>query len=123
MSRNPNRMQEATDRLMSRFKLAAAVTVTYMRGSTVITGLVATVGRTPFDISDGQVIIAYESRDYLIAKADLVDADAHQVTPASGYIITDGGRDYEFSIPKPMNVFESIGPNGSVFKIHTKAVT
>ena len=123
MSRNPNRMQEATDRLMSRFKLAAAVTVTYMQGSTVITGLVATVGRTPFDISDGQVIIAYESRDYLIAKADLVDADANQVTPASGDIITDGGRDYEVSIPKPMNVFESIGPNGSVFKIHTKAVT
>jgi hypothetical protein len=122
MARNPNRMQEAVDTLMSKFVQAAAVVITYTHGATVITGLSATVGRTPFEISDGAVMIAYESRDYLIAKADLVYAGA-QLTPASGDRITDGGRVYEVSIPKPLNVFESIGPDGTVFKIHTKAVT
>ena len=120
MTRNPNRMQEATDRLMSRFNLCASVMISYNRGGIVIDWIMATVGRTPFDVVDGPVMIAHESRDYIIAKADLVTADGEQLTPASGDRITEAdGRVYEVSVPKPFNVYESMGPGGSVFKLHT----
>ena len=46
MARNPNRMQEATDRLMSSFQDHASILVAYSRGSTIIAGVKATVGRT-----------------------------------------------------------------------------
>ena len=123
MSRNPNRMQEAVDTLMDKFTQAASIVVTYVQGATTITGLSATVGRTPFEVSSGAVVIAYESRDYIIAKADLVTSNGTPITPKTGDRITDGGRVYEVSIPQPLAVYESIGPNGSVLKIHTKAVT
>jgi hypothetical protein len=123
MSRNPNRMQEATDRLMEKFQQTAAVVISYTNGSTVITGIEATVGRTPFEVMDGAVLIAYESRDYLITKADLVSGGT-QLTPASGDKITEAdGRVYVVSVPKPNYVYESVGPAGTVFKIHTKGLT
>jgi hypothetical protein len=123
MARNPNRMQEATDRLMGKFQQTAGVVVTYTKGSLVLSNVTATVGRTPFDVSDGQVMTAYESRDYLIKKSDLMYLGLH-ITPENGDRITEAsGRVYEVGMPdKSMNVFESIGPDGTVFKIHTKAV-
>ena len=114
MSRNPNRMQEATDRLMGQFQQAASVPVTYTQGTTIITGIKATVGRTPFEVLDGQVAITFESRDYLIAKSDLMG-----LIPQNGDAITEAnGRRYEVLMPKPLNVYESIGPDG----VHALAV-
>jgi hypothetical protein len=119
MTRNQNRMQEATDRLMEKFQRSAAVVITYTRGSTVIADVKATVGRTPFEVVDGGVLIAHESRDYLIDKADLVSGGT-QLTPATGDKITEAdGRAYLASIPKPLNVYESMGPDGTAFKVHT----
>jgi hypothetical protein len=116
-------MQEATDWLMGRFKGYAAITITYSRGGLPLATVSATVGRTPFDILDGGVIIAYESRDYLIDKADLVDSGGAQVTPATGDLITEtNGRVYVVSMPGKMNVYENIGPGGTVFKVHTKGI-
>ena len=114
-----NRMQEAVDMLMEKFQENAAVFITYMRESMVIaSGIKATVGRTPFEVQDGEIWTAFESRDYLLAKEDI------GTEPASGDIIIeeDSGRKYEVSVPKPLFVFESIGPNGSVYKIHTKGL-
>ena len=120
MSRNPNRMQEATDRLMSRFQGSAAVTITYAHGNIAIARIPATVGRTLFEVMDGPVMIAHESRDYIMQKSDLVTADGEQLIPASGDRITEAdGRIYSVSVPKPFNVYESMGPGGTVFKIHT----
>lgn len=113
-------MQEATDRLMARFQGNAAIVVSYARGATTISGISATAGRTPFQLSDGNVVIAYESRDYIINSSDIASLG----NPASGDIVTEAnGRTYEVSIPKPLAVYESIGPAGTVFKIHTKGIT
>ena len=118
--RETNRMQEAVDRLMDRLQEYASVTITYMRGPNVIaSGIRATVGRTPFEVQDGEIWTAFESRDYLLAKEDI------GVEPASADIIIEesNGRKYEVSVPKPLFVFESIGPHGSVYKIHTKGIS
>ena len=122
MTRNPNRMQEAVDVLLGRLQGYATVSITYTRGAQSVT-LLATVGRTPFQVMDGEVVIAYESRDYILPAADLTFDGTTPVKPASGDLISDGGRTYEVTVPKPLNVFESIGPNGSVLKIHTKAIS
>ena len=124
MTRNANRMQEAVDRLSSRFGGYTAVpSITYTRGNDSVIILDATVGRTPFQIVDGDVMIAYESRDYIVPAASLsFDGGTTLVRPAGGDLISDGGRTYEVAVPKPLNVFESIGPGGSVLKIHTKAI-
>lgn len=119
MARDPNRMQEATARLTSRLKSHAAVTVTYSRGATVIEDVSAAVGRTEFEIMQGEAMIAHESRDYLIEKSDLV-AGITQWVPQSGDRITESdGRVYEVSVPRPFHVYESMGPDGTTFKIHT----
>ena len=121
MARNPNRMQENVDRLMVHFSQRASATVTYQRGTLVIRNISATPGRKLFDVFEGDMMIAYESRDYLIKKADLTYLGL-QLTPESGDIIIDNGRSYAVMMPKPHHVYESIGPDGTVFKIHTKAV-
>lgn len=124
MTRVANRMQEATDRLMDRFVSHASILVDYKNGAEEATGVSATVGRTPFEMDDGGVLVAYESRDYILAVADLVDdTTGDPIVPASGATITEQETEKAFSVaaPKGVNVYETIGPNGSVFKIHTKA--
>ncbi len=117
--RNPNRMQEAVDHLKSRFDSHASMVVSYSRGSTVLADIPATTGRTPFNVEEAGVLVAYESRDYMISAADL-----EGLIPASGDLITEAnGNVYVVAVPKPFNVYESIGPDGTVFKIHTKAVS
>jgi len=119
MVRNQNRMQEATNRLMATFQQSASVLITYSDGSVSIPGVKATVSRSPFMVEAGGVMIAHESRDYLVEKTDLI-ANGSQLTPRSGARITEpDGRVYEVAIPKPYNVYENIGPASNVFKIHT----
>lgn len=119
-TRNANRMQEAVETVMARFKDYAGVTITYVNGNQQIAGIVATVGRTPFEVLDGPVMVAHESRDYLIDKADLVTDEGEQWIPVGGHRIVEAdGRVYEVAMPKPFNVYESIGPTGTVLKIHT----
>ena len=123
MTRTANRMTEAVAKLASTFATHAAETVTYTRpgaGGFTLTDLAATIGRTPYEVSDGQVMTVYESRDYLVLAASLVNGSS-AVTPQAGDQITDAdGRVYEVSAPKPSNVYERIGPTGAVVKIHTK---
>jgi hypothetical protein len=114
-------MTEAVARLAGVFAVNASDLITYTQGQTTISDLKATIGRTPFEVMDGEVMIAYESRDYIVSAADMVDGNGDPVIPASGDTITDAdGTVREVSVPKPLNVYESIGPTGAVLKIHTK---
>ena len=118
--RNPNRMQEAANILKNKLREHAVNRVAYSRGTIIIGGVPATVGHQTYDVTDGEVMLAYQNRDYFIAKTDLI-MDETQLYPASGDRITEcDGRVYEVSMPKGLHVFENIGPNDEVFKIHTK---
>jgi hypothetical protein len=115
-------MQEAVDTLIAKFQSSASVLITYSRGAMILADVSATVGRTPYDVMSGEIMTAYESRDYMILKADLISAGV-QIVPASGDLITEAdGRVYEVSVPQGLYLYESIGPSGTVYKIHTKAV-
>ena len=121
MARNANRMQEAVDRLAGTFASIAAVTVTYARGNYTVT-LTATVGRTPYQIEDGGVLTAYESRDYIVKAEDLVLNGAVTLPQSADTVTEADGGIFEVSVPKGLNVFESIGPDSTVLKIHTKGI-
>ena len=115
MTCNPNRMQEAADVLMEQFQQFASVAIVYSRGSTRLPSIQATPGRTFYDVEMGGVLVAVETRDYTMAAVDLGG-----LTPASGDRITEeDGTVYEVSCPKGFNVFERMGPNRTIFKIHT----
>ena len=123
MTRNANRMQEAVDLLMADFQDNAATIVTYSRGAATISGISVTVGRTPYEVMEGEMLVAYESRDYFVKKADLV-ASGVELIPAAGDRITEAnGHIYEVMVPKPFNVYECIGADNSVLKIHTKGLS
>jgi hypothetical protein len=124
MTRNPNRMQEAVDKLMGNFATSASVEIVYSRGTDTTDTITATVGRTPFDLTaPASTRIAFERRDYIL-KAIELDFGSGPVTPASGDIITEAsGRTYEVAADHPRAVFESIGPDSTVLKIHTKAMS
>lgn len=105
--------------LAKRYGQVASITVSYTDGVAALTGIPATVGRTPFDVLEGSVMVAYESRDYII-KAAYLTFNGLQLIPRNGARITEAdGRVYEVSAPQGFNVYESIGPDGTVFKIHT----
>jgi hypothetical protein len=113
-------MAEAVTKLGGVFADHASVTITYSRGASGVGGIPATIGRTFNEISDGQVIVASESRDYILAAALLV-IDGALITPRNGDRITEqSGKVYEVTAPKPLDCFETIGPTDEVIKIHTK---
>jgi hypothetical protein len=122
-ARDPNRMNEAVTKLAGVFADNAGMTITYAQGNVSVT-LTATVGRTPFQVLDGEVMIAYESRDFIVQAADFVNSQGTPIVPASGDTVTDvSGKVYVVAAPKPLNVYESIGQDGTVLSIHTKGVS
>ena len=119
-ARPRNRMIEAVSRLADVFVGNAAITITYTQGDKTVAGIQATVGTQTYDVLDGDVMISYESREYLVRAADLVSG-GQAIVPRGGDRITeDNGKVYEVSVPKPLHVFQSIGPTGAVLKIRTK---
>ena len=120
MTRNPDRMAEAVTKQLAVNAGYASATITYSRGSAGVGGLAATIMRTLNEISDGQVIVASESRDYILASALLV-IDGVLITPRCGDRITEqSGKVYEVTALKPLDCFETVGPTDEVIKIHTK---
>jgi len=96
-------------------------TVTYCRGADSVQ-VAATVGRTVFEIDDGYgVIEKWESRDFLIAAADLVLGGV-TVTPQRGDRIADAGKVYEVLAPGKEDVSRPSDPYGMTLRIHTKQV-
>jgi hypothetical protein len=95
--------------------------VTYCRGADSV-AVQATVGKTVFEVDDGSgVLETFESRDYLVAAANLVLGGA-AVKPQRGDRITDGGKVYEVMAPGKEDVFRFSDPYGVTLRIHTKQV-
>lgn len=98
--------------------------VTYARGEDTVTVL-ATVGRTDADVSDGATITALRSRDYLIAAADL-ELDGEAITPQAGDQVreTIGGdvQTFEVQLVAGSPCWEYSDPNRTVFRVHTRLI-
>lgn len=121
-----NMMQKAQQWLAEKQKAHNSVSIVYSRGDDTVS-LLATVGRTVFDVSDDYgAIIKRTSRDYLITAADLILAGAVAEPQRGDRIIeTIGEAEHEFEV---------IGPGGDepdwrysdpfqiLLRIHTKQV-
>ena len=108
-------MQEAADVLMETFQQHTSVVIAYSAGAQVLPSIRATPGRTYFEVEQGGVMVAVETRSYVLAAADLGG-----LVPASGHRITEeDGTVYEVACPRGFNVFERMGPNRTMLKIHT----
>jgi hypothetical protein len=99
--------------------------VTYCRGADSVR-VAAAVGRTVFEIDDGYgAVERWESRDFLIAAADLVLAGA-AVLPAAGDRIRDeqDGRTFVYEVMAPGKdpPWRYSGPYRTTLRVHTKLV-
>jgi len=118
-------IQQGLDWLEGQRKAHLSRTVTYRRGAFSVEVL-ATVGATRFESDDGSgMVVEMESRDYLIASADLV-LDGQQVQPERGDQVLetrDGATHvYEVMDLGPEKHFVTCDPNGLTLRIHTKLV-
>ncbi len=114
-----NRMQQATELLMRDFKQGAGIQISYSRGPVTIASIIATKGRADYMVDSGEVMIAKETPAWFIEACDL-KVSGTQWLPQSGDRITDPqGQIFEVSAPKGFNVYESLGPDGTTFKVHT----
>ena len=93
--------------------------VVYGRGSNSVTVQVG-VGKTTFEIDDGYGgIERYESRDFLIAAADLILA-GEVVKPQRDDTVSDAGKVYQVMAPGKEDVCRPSDPYGVTWRIHTK---
>jgi hypothetical protein len=114
-------LQQAADWLAGMRKQHMAREVTYARGQ-VSVQLLAAVGQTVFEVDSGlPVAQRWESRDFLVAAADLV-LGGEPVEPQRGDRITDGGVVYEVLAPGNEDCFRKSDPYGVTLRIHTKQV-
>ncbi|MEO1585600.1 MAG: hypothetical protein AAFR96_13650 [Planctomycetota bacterium] len=100
-------------------------TVVYRRGADSVE-ISATVGSTAFDRTDEYgVIHRIESRDYLVAAADLV-LGGEAVMPKAGDRITETGEatvhEYEVMSPGDAPAWRYSDPQRRTLRIHTKFV-
>jgi len=101
------------------------VVVTYRRGE-ASAEVTATVGQTVFEVEDEYgVVMQSQTRDYLIAAADLVLA-GQRIEPQEGDRIEerrDGKtRIYEVMAPGGEPAWRPSDPAGQILRIHTKEV-
>ncbi len=104
-------------------------TVVYSRGGQSIE-IAATLGSTTFEVADEYGMIEkWESRDFLIAAADLVLGDVTG-RPQRGDRIAAGdpstgsgqGKVYEVLAPGKEHVYRPADPYGKTLRIHAKQV-
>lgn len=110
-------------------KAHRAKTVIYSRPRTSLTlSLAATIGRTIFEVVVGEgPPIRSESRDYLVAAADLIDRDV-AVEPESGDTITETFSDgesvlYEVATFGAEPCWRWSDPYHRTRRIHTKRIS
>ena len=118
-------LQQGLDWLEGQRKAHLSRTVTYRRGAASVE-VPATVGATRFESDDGSgMVVEMESRDYLIASADLV-LDGQQVQPERGDQVLetrDGATHvYEVMDLGPEKHFVTCDPDGRTLRVHTKHV-
>jgi hypothetical protein len=118
-------LQQASNWLEDQRTRHAASTSQYVRGSRSV-DLLATVGKTTFDVDDGYgVLVRYESRDFLILAADLV-LDGLPLIPQRGDRIqeTQGGTTfiYEVTAPGKEPCWRYSDPYRKTLRIHSKQI-
>jgi hypothetical protein len=114
-------LQQASAWLADRRAAFLSRSVVYSRSEDSV-AVQAGVGKTTFEIDDGYgLATTWESRDYLIAAADLVLA-GEVVKPQRGDRIADGGKVYEVMAPGKEDVCRPSDPYGVTWRIHTKQV-
>jgi len=106
--------------------------VTYQRPSTgsgqaAEVEVAAAIGRTVFEIDDGSgAVVQWESRDFLIAAADLVIGDRPVTLPQPGDRIseTQDGKVYVYEAMAPGKepCWRYSGPYRRTLRVHTKQV-
>jgi hypothetical protein len=116
-------LQQGLGWLEEQRKAHLSRTVTYRRGSSSAKVL-ATVGATRFESDNGSgMVVEMESRDYLIASADLV-LDGQRVLPERGDQVLetcDGATHiYEVMDLGSEKHFVTCDPDGRTLRIHTK---
>src|SRR5690606_10953339 len=102
-----------------------AQAVTYRRGPSSV-AVAATIGKTAFEIDDGQgVIQRIESRDFLVLAADLV-LDGAVTLPQRGDVIEEPAGTltllYEVTAPSNEPCWRYSDPYRQSLRIHTKQV-
>jgi hypothetical protein len=118
-------LQQSSDWLENQRTRYAASPVEYVRGEQAVE-ILATVGKTTFEIDDGYgVLVRHESRDFLILAADLL-IDGVAILPQRGDRIreTQGQRVfvYEVSAPGKEPCWRYSDPFRKTFRIHTKNI-
>tara|TARA_B100001094_G_scaffold330972_1_gene397722 strand:+ start:1301 stop:1720 length:420 start_codon:yes stop_codon:yes gene_type:complete len=131
-----NMLDKAAEWLASKMLTHASQTVTYVR-STGSTPVTAAIGRTTFDVDDGYGnLTRWESRDFLISKADLIGSnhDQDNVWPVAGDTIhEDTGADaalggdhmrytYQVMAPAGEALWEYADAYRNLIRVHTKKV-
>lgn len=119
-------LKTGTEWLEQKRSAHMAQTVTYQRGSDFVE-VSATVGRTLFQVErEGGIVEQWESRDFIVATADLV-LSGLTVLPAVGDRILEVGGALQFT-------YQVLGPNPSeppfrysdsyrmALRIHTKLI-
>ena len=120
-----NLLRRATEWLEDQRTRHAASVVTYRRGSRSAEVL-ATVGKTAFELDDGYgVLVRHESRDFLILAADLV-LSAQAVLPERGDRIEGKQGEklfvYEVMAPGKEPCWRYSDPYRMTLRIHAKQV-
>jgi hypothetical protein len=124
----PNLMQTGAAWLAAQLKAHASKTVTYRRtGETDLEDLAATIGRTEFElVTDDGHVTRFESRDFLVAAADLV-LDGSVTVPQRGdriiETIGDATLTYEVLPNASLPAFKYSDEFRNLVRIHTKLVT
>jgi hypothetical protein len=119
-------LQEASAWLSRMQRRYAATTVLYQRGELSVT-VSATIGRTTFEVDDGYgVLVRYQSRDFLVAREELLLGD-RLVLPERGDRIQemqDGVTFvYEVTAPGKEPPWRYSDPYRRTLRIHTNDVT
>jgi hypothetical protein len=95
-------LQQASDWLEEQRTRHASRAVAYARGSQSA-DLLATVGKTTFEVDDGYgVLVRYESRDFLVLAVDLM-LDGTPILPERGDRIreTQAGQVFVYEVTAP----------------------
>jgi len=119
-------LEQASDWLGGMRRTYLSRTATYQRGDDSVE-VVAAVGRTVFEIDDGSgAVVQWESRDFLIAAADLVIGDRPVTLPQPGDRIseTQDGKVYVYEVMAPGKepCWRYSDPYRRTLRVHTKQV-
>ena len=114
-------LEKASSWLADQRRRHLSQMVVYSRGGQSIE-IAAALGSTTFEVSDEYgVIEKWESRDFLIAAADLMLGGV-TVTPQRGDRVTAGVKVYEVLAPGKEHVYRPADPYRVTLRIHTKKV-